>query len=111
MPKSAERGGRSPEEIPKRRPPARDPARRSQQLSQLAQDLLEERVRKGTASPTETVALLKLHDPIAVANLRRVEAQTAYLEAQAEKARSETVREENLKKAMDAMRRYSPTED
>lgn len=40
------------------------------------------------------------------ADIARIKAQTTYLEAQAEKARSEAVREEMFKKAMDAMSRY-----
>jgi cytoplasmic iron level regulating protein YaaA (DUF328/UPF0246 family) len=78
-----------------------------QQLGKLAEDLLEERVRKGTASPTESVALLRLNSPAEVANLRRIEAQTAYLEAQRAKAESETVREDMFQRAMEAMQRYS----
>jgi hypothetical protein len=78
-----------------------------QQLGLLAEDLLEERVRKGTASPTESVALLKLNSPVEIANLRRIEAQTAYLEAQRAKAESETFREEKFQEAMEAMSRYN----
>lgn len=78
-----------------------------QQLGSLAEELLEERVRNGTASPTESVALLKLNDPIALANLERIRAQTAYLEAQKAKAESETFREEKFNEAMAAMKRYN----
>ncbi|HEU5092711.1 MAG TPA: hypothetical protein VFT30_08495 [Nitrospira sp.] len=79
-----------------------------QQLGELAEDLLEERVRKGTASPTESVALLRANSPIEIANLERIRAQTAYLKAQEEKARSETFREEMMTKAIEAMKRYNP---
>lgn len=41
------------------------------------------------------------------ANIERIKAHTAYLEAQKAKAESETVREELFQKAMDAMSRYS----
>lgn len=81
-----------------------------EQLGSLAEDLLEERVRTGRASPTESVALLKLNDPIAQANLKRIEAQTAYLEAQRAKAESETFREEKFEEAMAAMKRYAGDE-
>lgn len=81
-----------------------------QQLGVLAEDLLEERVRLGIASPTESVALLKLNDPVAIANLERIRAQTAYLRAQEEKAKSETFREEIFTEAMEAMRRYNGDE-
>ena len=79
-----------------------------QQLGELAENLLEERVRLGTASPTETVALARMNSPLEIANLQRVQAQTEYLLAQAEKARSEAVREDMFQRAMDAMSRYSP---
>jgi len=79
-----------------------------QQLGQLAEDLLEERVRKGTASPTESVALLRLNSPLEIANLERIQAQTEYLRAQRAKAESETFREEIMQKAIEAMRRYNP---
>jgi len=81
-----------------------------QQLGELAQDLLEERVRDGSASPTESVALLRINSPTEVANLERIQAQTAYLHAQRAKAESETVRQDMLEKAMEAMRRYNPNE-
>lgn len=81
-----------------------------QQLGRLAEDLLEERVRKGTASPTETVALLKHNSPVEQANLKRIKAQTELLVAQRKKAESETVREDMFKRAMDAMARYAGEE-
>lgn len=77
-----------------------------EQLGGLAEDLLEERVRLGIASPTETVALLRANSPTEIANLERIKAQTAYLEAQRAKAESETVREELFERAIAAMSRY-----
>jgi len=77
-----------------------------QQLGRLAEDLLEERVRKGEASPTETVALLKHNSPLEQANLKRIKAQTRLLEAQRKKVESDAVREEQLTRAMEAMARY-----
>lgn len=81
-----------------------------QQLGKMAEDLLEERVRKGIASPTESVALLNLNSPLAQANLERIQAQTAYLKAQRKKAESETVREDMFQRAMEAMSRYAGEE-
>ena len=106
MPKSASSGPRSDEEIPKKLPPARTRERRVQQLVNLAENLIEERLRYGTASPTETVAIIRLGTAAEMANLERIKAQTAYLEAQRAKAESETVREELFTKAMAAMSRY-----
>lgn len=106
MPKSASYGRRDPEDIPKKRPPARTRERRFDQLFDQATDLLDERLRTGEASPTEVTAVLRYASERERADIARIKAQTTYLEAQAEKARSEAVREEMFKKAMDAMSRY-----
>lgn len=88
-------------------PPARTRERRTQQLVTLAEQLVEERLRKGTASPTEVTAVLRLGTAQELANVERIKAQTSYLEAQRAKAESETVREEMFKEAMEAMSRYA----
>lgn len=106
MPKSASSPERDPEAVPTRLPPARTRERRAQQLVMYAEDLLEERLRNGTASPTETVAIMRLGTAIELANVERVKAHTEYLHAQRAKAESETVREEMFKEAMEAMTRY-----
>lgn len=107
MPKSATAGERDPEEVPRRLPPARTRERRTQQLVTLAEDLIEERLRKGIASPTETTAIIRLGTAQEMANVERIKAQTAYLEAQRAKAESETFREAMFKEAMEAMSRYA----
>lgn len=90
-----------------RRPPARTRDRRTQQLVVLAEELVEERLRNGTASPTEVTAVLRLGTAQELANVERIKAQTDYLHAQRAKAESETVREEMFKEAMEAMSRYA----
>lgn len=107
MPKSSSSGRRSEKDIPKRVPPARTRDRRVQQLVGLAENLVEERLREGTASPTEVTAVLRYGSQSEVANIDRIKAQTQYLLAQKAKAESETVREEMFQRAMDAMSRYS----
>jgi hypothetical protein len=97
----------SRESVPPRLPPARTRERRSQQLVSLAEDLLEERLRNGIASPTEIVAVYKTGAEIERANIERIKAHTAYLEAQKAKAESETFREQKFQEAMEAMARYS----
>jgi len=42
-----------------------------------------------------------------MANVERIKAQTAYLQAQRDKAESETFREEKFQEAMEAMKRYN----
>jgi hypothetical protein len=110
VPKSSSSGQRSDDEIPMKLPPARTRERRVHQLVVLAENLVEERMRKGTASPTEVVSVLRLGTATEMANLERIKAQTAYLEAQRAKAESETVREELFTKAMAAMSRYQGRE-
>ena len=106
MPKSASSSERDPEDIPTRLPPARSRARRAQQLVVLAEGLLEERLRTGSASPTEVTAVLRLGTEMELANIERIKMQTQYLQAQKAKAESETVREELFSKAIEAMSRY-----
>lgn len=111
MPKSAASPERDPEDIPMRLPPARTRERRVQQLVGMAENLIEERLRNGTASPTETTAVLRLGTEIERANIERVRMHTEYLKAQKAKAESETVREELFADAIAAITRYRPTED
>lgn len=106
MPKSGEVGPRKPEDIPPKLPPARTRERRVQQLVNLAEDLIEERLRLGIASPTETTAIIRYGSALELANIARVKTHTEYLAAQRDKARSETVREEMFTEAMEALSRY-----
>lgn len=76
-----------------------------------AENLIEERIRKGTASPTEVVAIVRLGTELERANIERIRAHTEYLAAQKAKAESETVREELFTEAMKAMTRYQPSQD
>jgi hypothetical protein len=103
---SHEVGANPSDDRPIRRPPARTSRRRVQQLVVQAQDLLEERLQNKTASPTETVAILRLGTETELANIERIKAQTEYLKAQQAKAQAETVSGELFKEAMDAIVRY-----
>jgi hypothetical protein len=94
-----------------RRPPARTRRRRVQQLVGYAEDLLEERLLTGKASPTETVAILRLGTESELANIERIKAQTEHLHAQRLKLEAETVKEELFTNAIAAMSRYQPTQD
>lgn len=103
---SNEVGVNSPNDRPIRKPPARTSKRRAQQISTLAADLLEERLRTGKASPTEVVAALRLGTETELANVERIKAQTAYLEAQKAKAEAEMLNSEMLENAMRAISEY-----
>lgn len=106
MPKSASSGARSPEDIPPKLPPAQTRERRVQQLVGLAEDLIEERLRNGTASPTETTAIIRYGSEMEQANIARVRTQTDLLAAQRAKVESDTIRADLITEAMDALTRY-----
>lgn len=106
MPKSASSGARDPENVPDRLPPARSRERRVQQLVGLAENLVEERLRLGTASPTEVTAVLRYGSALELANIERVKMHTQYLGAQKAKAEAETVQEDMFQRAMDAVKKY-----
>lgn len=103
---SDEVGANSPDPRPIRRPPARTSMRRTRQLVVQAQDLIEERIQQKTASPTETVAIIRLGTETELANIERIKAQTELLRAQRAKADAETVSGQMFKDAMDAIVRY-----
>ena len=111
MPKSASSPERDPNLIPTRMPPAKSRERRVQQLVGLAEGLLEERLMNGTASPTETVAILRLGTEYEQANLERVKAQTAYLQAQRDKVQSDAVREAQFEEVKAAFKKYQGESD
>lgn len=99
-----------PDIVTPRPPPARTDERRAQQLVGMAQGLIEERMRNGTASPTELVAVLRWGTALERANVERVKAHTQYLEAQRAKAEAETNTEQLFRDALDAMSRYQGVE-
>lgn len=106
MPKSAQVPGMPPELGSIKPPPAKNRERRVQQLVLQAENLIEQRIQNGTASPTEVVAIVRLGTELERANIERIRMQTEYLQAQKAKAESETVREELFTNAMKAMTRY-----
>lgn len=78
------------------------------QLGSMAEALVEERIRNGSASPTEVTTVLRYTSTLEEANIARIKAQTAYLEAQRAKAESETVRQDMFDRAMEAFTRVDP---
>ena len=106
MPRQSSNPGRDPNNVPDPLPPARSRERRVQQLVFQAENLVEERIRNGTASPTEVVAIVRLGTEMERANVERIKMQTEYLQAQRDKTQSEALREELFSEAMAAMTRY-----
>lgn len=87
--------------------PALNPKSRENQMISLAVDLVEQRLRDGTASAQETVHYLKLASTKA-----KLESERAQLENELIRAKIQSLRDQaDIKKlysdAIDAMRRYS----
>lgn len=87
--------------------PALNPQSRENQMISLAVDLVEQRLRDGTASAQETVHYLKLASTKA-----KLESERAQLENELIKAKTQALRDQaDIKKlyndAIAAMRRYS----
>ncbi len=86
--------------------PALDPERREQQLISLAVDLVEQRLRNGTASAQETVHFLKL-----ASQKNQIDLERAKLENEMIKAKTQSIRDQaDIKTlyndAIAAMRKY-----
>lgn len=87
--------------------PALNPEARENQLISLAVDLVEQRLRDGTASAQETVHYLKL-----ASKKSKLESERAELENELIKAKTQAIKDQAdiktlYKDAIAAMRRYS----
>lgn len=87
--------------------PALNPDSRENQMISLAVDLVEQRLRDGTASAQETVHYLKL-----ASRKAKLEAERAELENELIKAKTQAIHDQAdikllYKEAIAAMRRYS----
>lgn len=91
--------------------PAFTPEARENQMISLAIDLVEKRLREGTASSQETTHFLKLATPKARIEKEILEKQKELIAAKTEALQSEKRIEELYRKAMAAMRTYSGQED
>ena len=87
--------------------PARSPEARENQLIALAYDLVEERLRNGTATSAETVAILRMGTQKERLERQLNEKKIALMEAKTEALQSAKRIEELYGAAIDAMRRYS----
>lgn len=87
--------------------PARTPEARENQLISLAYDLVEQRLRNGTATSAETVAILRLGTQKERLERELNEKKIALMEAKTEALQSVKRVEELYGAAIEAMRRYS----
>lgn len=83
------------------------PEGREQQLIALAYDLVEERLRNGTATSQETTHFLKLGTEKARAELEVLKMQKELMAAKKENLESQKVEQQLYIDAIEAMRRYS----
>lgn len=87
--------------------PALTPEARENQLISLATDLVEKRLREGTASSQETTHFLKLASTKARLEKQILEKQAELITAKTEAINSQKNMDEVYKRAIDAMRNYS----
>lgn len=95
------------EEIIPARPPAVTPEGRDAMLVAYAYDLVEKRLREGTASSQETTHFLKLGSQREKLELEKLRKENELLKAKTEAIASEQERAEMYRNAIEAMRRYS----
>lgn len=87
--------------------PAISPEARENQLISLATDLVEQRLRDGTASSQETVHFLKLGSSKAVLERERLIEENKLLKAKTEQIQSMRRSEELMEEAIKAFRSYN----
>src|SRR5438067_2436582 len=94
-------------EAPRRRRPATTPEGREHQMVALAYDLVEKRMREGTATSQETTHFLKLGSPREQLERERLRHENELLRVKMEAIESQKVVEELYREALTAMRTYS----
>lgn len=87
--------------------PALNPEMREQQLISLAVDLVEQRLRDGTASSQETTHFLKLASQKAKYEAERAKLENELLKAKTQEIRDRADTKTLYKNAIEAMKRYS----
>ena len=90
----------------KRQKPAMTPEGREKQLIGLAYDLVEKRLREGTATSQETTHFLKLGSRYAELEMEILERKKTKLEAEVEQIHSQKRIEDLYANALSAMRSY-----
>ena len=110
MPKRRVISSTSLEDKPTLRP-AITPEGREMQLISLAMDLVEQRLRDGTASSQETTHFLKLGSIRNQLEVKKLEKETELLEAKKENLESSARMEKLYSDAMEAMKTYSGQND
>ena len=97
-------------DLPKMRPALTPEAREGQMIS-LAMDLVEQRLRNGTASSQETTHFLKLATEKERLERKLAEKELELKEAKRQQIKSMAGLDEMYARAVEAMRRYSGHDD
>lgn len=87
--------------------PAISPEARENQLISLAYDLVEQRLRDGTATSQETTSLIRLGNTKARLELEKMKYETELVKAKTEAIESSSNAEKLFEDAMKAMQAYS----
>lgn len=87
--------------------PATTPEGREGQMTALAVDLVEQRLRDGTATSQETTHYLKLASPVEKLKQEKLEKEIALIDAKIEAIKSTQHAEELFQNALNAMSIYS----
>ena len=101
----------NPSSTPKPRRPAITPEGRENQLISLAMDVVEQRLRDGTASSQETTHFLKLGSTIERLKMSNLEEENKLLKAKTEMLQSQKRNEELMREAINAFKNYSGNGD
>ena len=96
---------------PRKRPSATTPESRENQMIALAMDVVEERLRNGTASSQETTHFLKLGSIKEKRELALLEQELELKKAKTEAIQSAKRVEELYSKALKAMKSYTGAEE
>lgn len=94
-----------------RKPPATTPEERENRCISMAYDLVEQRLRDGTATSQETTTFIKMGSRKERMEIERLKQENNLLRAKAEALDSSKHVEELYNEAISAMRSYSGTED
>lgn len=87
--------------------PALTPDGRIKQMTALAMNLVEERIRNGTASAQEVTTILKMGSEHAQLELDKLRVETELAQAKKEAIDAQRDTGEKYVKALEAMRRYN----
>ena len=91
--------------------PALTPEARENQMISLAMDLVEKRIREGTASSAETTHFLKLATSKTMLEKQKLEEENKLRRAKTESINAAKDNEELYREVLKAMREYSGEDD